>query len=197
MSNRTDRLAHPDLDSRDRLNYVQGMLLDAESFGDEQLYHRGRLARALAYLFGTGTVAGLAVAYRNDAGQDEIEVAPGIHATWPRAGHILGSAVITVRFAETGRTITFTGDLGRNRHPLLRPPEPLSPTDVVVSESTYGNRRHEPEAEVLDRLRDAVIRTVARGSGCGRRSRRQSPPIATTRSGSARGRSWSTGAPGR
>ncbi len=93
----------------------------------------------------------------------EIEVAPGIHATWRRAGHILGSAVITVRFAETGRTITFTGDLGRNRHPLLRAPEPLSPTDVVVSESTYGNRRHEPEAEVLDRLRDAVVRTVARG----------------------------------
>jgi len=78
MSNRTDRLARPDLDWRDRLNYVQGMLLDANSFGDEQLYHRGRLARALAYLFGTGTVAGLAVSYQNGDGKDEIEVSPGL-----------------------------------------------------------------------------------------------------------------------
>lgn len=78
MSNRTDRLARPDLDQRDRLNYVQGILLDAESFGAEQLYHRGRLARSLAYLFGTGTVAGLEVSYKNDAGQDEIEVSPGL-----------------------------------------------------------------------------------------------------------------------
>lgn len=78
MSARTDRLARPDVDSRDRLNYVQGILLDATSFADEQLYHRGRLARALAYLFGTGTVAGLEVTYVNDDGQDEIEVAAGL-----------------------------------------------------------------------------------------------------------------------
>lgn len=78
MSNRTDRLARPDLDLRDRLNYVQGILLDADSFGDEQLYHRGRLARALAYLSGTGTVAGLEVSYQNASGQDEIEVSPGL-----------------------------------------------------------------------------------------------------------------------
>lgn len=78
MSTRTDRLARPNPNIRDRLNYVQGMLLDAASFGDEQLYHRGRLARALAYLFGTGTVAGLEVSYQNADGRDEIEVSPGL-----------------------------------------------------------------------------------------------------------------------
>jgi hypothetical protein len=78
MSNRNDRLARPDLDLRDRLNYVQGMLLDADSFGVEQLYHRGRLARALAYVCGTGTVAGLEVSYNNDDERDEIEVSPGL-----------------------------------------------------------------------------------------------------------------------
>src|SRR5690606_29349905 len=78
VSTRTDRLARPNPDIRDRLNYVQGMLLDAASFGDEQLYHRGRLARALAYLFGTGTVAGLEVRYQNADGRDEIEVSPGL-----------------------------------------------------------------------------------------------------------------------
>lgn len=78
MSTRKDPLASPDLDARDRLNYVQGMLLDAASFGDEQLHHRGRLARSLAYLFGTGTAAGLEVRYENTDDADEIEVMPGL-----------------------------------------------------------------------------------------------------------------------
>jgi hypothetical protein len=78
MSTRKDRLARLNPDVRDRLNYVQGLLLDAASFGDEQLYHRGRLARSLGYLFGTGTVAGLAVSYRNTNDEDEVEVSPGL-----------------------------------------------------------------------------------------------------------------------
>lgn len=78
MTTRPDRLARADLDLRDRLNYVQGILLDSDSFSDEQLYHRGRLARALAYLFGTGTVAGLEVTYVDTDDRDEIEVAAGL-----------------------------------------------------------------------------------------------------------------------
>jgi metallo-beta-lactamase family protein len=93
----------------------------------------------------------------------EIEVAPGVHATWRRAGHILGSSVVSVRFAASGRTVTFTGDLGRPTHPLLLPPAPLGASDVVVSESTYGNRVHDPDTIVLDRLRDALVRTIGRG----------------------------------
>lgn len=77
MSTRTDRLSRTEFDHRDRLNFVQGLLLDSESFKAEQLYHRGRLARALAYLFGTGTVAGLEVTYPPD-GPDELRVAPGL-----------------------------------------------------------------------------------------------------------------------
>lgn len=50
-------------ESQDRLWYATGVLLDAEDFLDEQTYHRGRLARALAYLYGSGTVAGLRVAW--------------------------------------------------------------------------------------------------------------------------------------
>jgi metallo-beta-lactamase family protein len=95
--------------------------------------------------------------------ETEIDVAPGVRATWRRAGHILGSAVVTIRFTDTGRTVTFSGDLGRPVHPLLRPPDPLPPSDVVVCESTYGDRQHEPDAIVLDRLREAVTRTAARG----------------------------------
>ncbi|WP_437755036.1 hypothetical protein [Sorangium sp. So ce1389] len=48
----------------DRVHYALGTMLDAQDFQDEQLYHRGRLARALAYLFGAGTVAGLEAAFK-------------------------------------------------------------------------------------------------------------------------------------
>jgi hypothetical protein len=64
----------------DRPAYATGMLLDAQDFSDEQTYHRGRLARALAFLAGGGTLAGLAVAHGPPAaGQaEEIRVAPGL-----------------------------------------------------------------------------------------------------------------------
>ena len=64
----------------DRPAYATGMLLDAQDFSDEQTYHRGRLARALAFLAGGGTLAGLGVAYVPEAtGQpEEIRVEPGL-----------------------------------------------------------------------------------------------------------------------
>ena len=60
--------------------YATGMLLDAQDFSDEQTYHRGRLARALAFLAGGGTLAGLQVAYLPATGSqpEEIQVAPGL-----------------------------------------------------------------------------------------------------------------------
>jgi len=63
-------------ESQDRLWYATGVLLDAEDFLDEQTYHRGRLARALAYLYGSGTVAGLRVVW-------EAAVDPGTDVSLP------------------------------------------------------------------------------------------------------------------
>lgn len=60
----------------DRVAYATGMLLDAQDFESEQLYHRGRLARALRYLHGAGTVAGLGVIWRK-------ELAPGDDPKFP------------------------------------------------------------------------------------------------------------------
>ena len=64
----------------DRLSYATGMLLDAQDFSDEQTYHRGRLARALGFLAGAGTLAGLEVNYvAGTATQvEEIRVEPGV-----------------------------------------------------------------------------------------------------------------------
>ena len=73
-------------------------------------------------------------------------VAPGIGVVLRPAGHILGSATVQLELEHLDRTLLFTGDLGRPHHPLLRPPADPVNADVVVTESTYGNRRHEDEA---------------------------------------------------
>lgn len=75
-----DPLVAPASEGPDRLHYAIGMMLDAEDFADEQRYHRGRLARALRYLFGTGTVAGLDVEEQPGGGAptEEIRVTAGL-----------------------------------------------------------------------------------------------------------------------
>jgi metallo-beta-lactamase family protein len=76
-----------------------------------------------------------------------------------RAGHILGSASAELRLG--GRTLLVSGDLGRPYHPLLLPPAPRPAADVVVVESTYGDRRHPPDE--TERLGAVVTRTLGRG----------------------------------
>ena len=89
------------------------------------------------------------------------KVAPGMTATWQPAGHILGSATVHVQLDEGGPSVLFSGDLGRDGHPLLRPPAPPPQADFVVVESTYGNRAHSVRNPA--RLAEVVNRTVARG----------------------------------
>lgn len=88
--------------------------------------------------------------------------ADGFTATFTPAGHILGAAILTVRTDE-GKSVVFSGDLGRDNHPLLRPPAHPMHADALVLESTYGDRRHETEVEGLERLADAIRRTLQRG----------------------------------
>jgi metallo-beta-lactamase family protein len=98
----------------------------------------------------------------------EIEVAPGIRATFFDAGHILGSAIIRLRVEdEEGgpvRVFVFSGDLGRPNTPILRDPTSLGEADYVLVESTYGGREHEPSAEATRILAEAV-REVDRAGG--------------------------------
>jgi len=93
------------------------------------------------------------------------QVAPGIEATFVDAGHLLGSAMVSLGIdCPSGRRrITFTGDLGRPGLPILRDPEPVPAGDLIISESTYGGRTHEPVEDAAGRLADAIRRTVGRG----------------------------------
>jgi metallo-beta-lactamase family protein len=98
----------------------------------------------------------------------EEEIAPGIHATYLDAGHILGSAIIRLRVVdEPGgreRVIVFSGDLGKRNTPIIRDPTRIADADYVLCESTYGGREHEPEAEAR-RVLSEVVRLVADHDG--------------------------------
>jgi metallo-beta-lactamase family protein len=77
------------------------------------------------------------------------------------AGHLLGSAMVAL--AMPGGTITYTGDLGRRDLPLQGPPSPIPPADLLLCESTYGGRTHDPFAATVERLAEIVRATIARG----------------------------------
>lgn len=94
------------------------------------------------------------------------EAAPGIRAKFLDAGHILGSAVTLVEATEGSKTrnICFTGDLGRRGMPILRDPEALPACDVVLTESTYGDRTH-PSGHETEEALAAILREQAARRG--------------------------------
>ena len=91
-------------------------------------------------------------------GQEETLAGP-VSVRLEPAGHILGSAV--VHLDDGTVRATFSGDLGRGHHPLLGPPAPIGSTDVVVVESTYGDRAHPPQE--LQELAEKMRRCLAGG----------------------------------
>jgi len=98
----------------------------------------------------------------------QLDVAPGVKATFVDAGHILGSASIRV-VANDGdgtpdRVIVFSGDIGRPGTPIVRDPTPMSDADYVLMESTYGGREHDPQDEAV-RVLAETVQAVAQAKG--------------------------------
>jgi metallo-beta-lactamase family protein len=94
------------------------------------------------------------------------EIAPGVTLTFLDAGHILGSAIVVLDVAEPGarRRLVFCGDLGHSPAPLLRDPEHPGEADVLLLESTYGDRDHRPQAETLEQFRRLILDAQSRGA---------------------------------
>lgn len=94
-----------------------------------------------------------------------LDLAPGLRATFIDAGHILGSACIFLELEENGRrrTVLFSGDLGNNGRPILRDPAPPPKADVVVMETTYGDRLHKALGPSVEELYAAIADTFKRG----------------------------------
>jgi metallo-beta-lactamase family protein len=142
--------AHPDAEAA-----LRAQPAEVEVDLDEPLYTAADARRAIELFRG----------HRYD---EEIEVAPGIHATFVDAGHILGSAIIELRVVDREgdpeRRIVFSGDLGRPATPIIRDPTAVTDADYLLIESTYGGREHEPQQEAVRILADTV-RLVAEHDG--------------------------------
>lgn len=93
--------------------------------------------------------------------QQEIEVAPGVTIRFSPAGHLLGSSYILVKLGS-GRTLLFGGDLGRYNRPVVPDPSDAVAADVVLVESTYGDRDH-PDDDNGEALADVIRDTARRG----------------------------------
>jgi metallo-beta-lactamase family protein len=89
-------------------------------------------------------------------------VVSGVEISFVPMGHLLGSAAIRMRFTGEDRTVVFGGDLGRYGRPVLQDPQPIAEADVLLCESTYGDRLHEPD-DGGARLASIVNETHARG----------------------------------
>ncbi len=95
----------------------------------------------------------------------EFEPVPGVIARFVDAGHILGSAAVSLKIEENGRKfqLWFSGDIGRFRLPLLRDPILPGTVDYMIMECTYGDKPHgNPEAAFVE-FRAVVKRTIERG----------------------------------
>lgn len=98
--------------------------------------------------------------------RDPLDLGAGIEVEFIPAGHILGAAQVRLSIDAGSAppvTIHFTGDLGRDDDPLMNPPAPLEPADVLVTESTYGDRAH-PHDDPTESLGE-VVRRVAKRNG--------------------------------
>ncbi len=101
-----------------------------------------------------------------DYGQ-EITPHPSVRCVFRDAGHILGSAIVEVWLGSGARRrkVVFSGDLGQPARPLVRDPTPIGEADVLIVESTYGDRVHKSMAETEDELVQVVNDTLRKKRG--------------------------------
>ncbi|HEX3149471.1 MAG TPA: MBL fold metallo-hydrolase [Gemmataceae bacterium] len=142
------------------------MLVDSAKIQEEEAAHLN-IARQYAEPFveplytraDVNSVLDQVVAVEYDRFRD---VVPGVRFKFLEAGHVLGSAMTHI-VTSGGQSLTFTGDLGRRHLPLLKHTAPIPQADVLVCESTYGNRTHEPIESTQRKLYEAINHTIARG----------------------------------
>jgi len=98
---------------------------------------------------------------------DTVKIAPRITASFHDAGHILGSAAVRLKYSHRGSTTTilFTGDLGRKSMPILRDPAPPPACDILIIESTYGDRLHEESREDMMAKAEEIVTYIKKTGG--------------------------------
>ena len=123
---------------------------EAEREGGEPLYTLEQARRSLERL--------QAVEYG-----EGVRPHPAVRCRWRDAGHILGSAILEIRVG--GTKLVFSGDLGQPDRPVVEDPTPIGDADVLLVESTYGNRNHKSMTQTLDEFAFALNDTLASRKG--------------------------------
>ena len=97
--------------------------------------------------------------------EEKINLCEGVSAVFTDAGHLLGSASITLELEENGvhKTLVFSGDIGNVDQPIIRDPQLLKKADYVVMESTYGDRNHTEVWSYTDELAEIIDETLGKG----------------------------------
>ncbi len=97
--------------------------------------------------------------------EQAVEIGDGVEAIFYDAGHVLGAATIVIKVQQGGevRTIIFSGDVGRQGKPILRDPTLLHEADYVLVESTYGDRLHESQGDMVAKLAEVINKTATAG----------------------------------
>ena len=130
------------------------MLMDSASLGesDAERFNRRRKhgEREMQPLYTREDVADAVELLRPQPYDQRFRVLDGIEVAFRDAGHILGSSIVEV-WAD-GRKLVFSGDLGPKGTPILRDPTPVREADLVLMESTYGDRNHKDRAETIVEL---------------------------------------------
>lgn len=132
--------------------YFQKHLADARIKQDGPLYTQADAAETMTLFYGKNY-------------GEWFQVIPGIKAMFVDAGHVLGAAMIVLEIDENGtkRRVGFSGDLGRSNVPIIRDPQPMPPVELLLCESTYGNRMHTEMSTARTQLKDVVLKTAKRG----------------------------------
>jgi len=163
----------PILTTRATVDLLSVMLLDS-AFIQESEWARAQRQRARqqrvdapALLYTVAQAEACLEQLQGTTYDEDVEPHASVRCRFRDAGHILGSAILEVWVTEKDRTrkLVFSGDLGQPGRPIVCDPTPVDSADVLVVESTYGNRLHRPLGETIDELVFVIEDTLRRRQG--------------------------------
>ena len=160
-NNRTDVFIYA---TNATVDITELLLLDSAHIQEENIKYlrkKGRIPSGKEPLYTTSDVEAIKKFFIKKDYEEVFEPIPGIKAKFIEAGHILGSAQILIK-TEEGKTLLYTGDIGRQHLPIIRDRRTVKEANVIISETTYGDRLHEPYQGLKKHLKDIIVKTVKR-----------------------------------